>query len=397
MCIVISKCNQRQKKKKQYPKQSEKELQHYMVSTTKIRAKVPYEYEEDIFMKRRKCGNSDLVLPLLGVGCWSFGEGDYWGRQNQRDVDAVVQRALDIGCNYFDTAEVYNDGASERSLGKALKGRQKEAIIGTKISPSNTEPKILRKHCEDSLRRLQANTIDLYMVHWPIHPHSIRHFTDDESVINNPPEVETVFDTLMKLREEGKIRYIGVSNFGVQQLAEVMNTGAEIAVNELPYNLFMRAIEVELLPFCQEQDIGIIAYMPLMQGILTGKYSTPDEVPKMRARTRHFSSHRQGSRHGEEGIETLTFKKLDRIRAIAEEQNISMAHLALAWCMENSAISCVLTGARNVSQLEINAKATSISLKRELVAVLNDVTFPLLKRLGANLDYYENSSMSRVW
>ncbi len=348
-------------------------------------------------MEKRKCGNSDFELPLLGVGCWSFGGGSYWGKQDQRDVDAVVHRALDIGCDFFDTAEAYNDGASEESLGKALKGRRAQAIIGSKISPSNTTPDILREHCEASLRRLQTDYIDLYMIHWPIHPHSIRHFTDDEKVIKNPSSTATAFETLVKLREEGKIRYIGVSNFGVQQLTEALGIDAEIVSNELPYSLLSRAIDVEILPLCQERGIGILAYMPLMQGLLAGKYATPDDVPPMRTRTRHFSGSRPNSRHEEAGAEALTFQAVNRIRAIADGQDIPMAHLALAWCMANPRITCVIAGARNTSQLENNAQAASLSLQSELVDVLNAVTLPLLEQLGSNPDYYENSAMSRTW
>ncbi|MFC1712058.1 aldo/keto reductase [Candidatus Poribacteria bacterium] len=348
-------------------------------------------------MKKRKCGNSSLELPLLGIGCWSFGGGSYWGEQDQRDVDVVVHRALDIGCDFFDTAEAYNDGASEESLGKALKGRRSQATIGSKISPSNTAPEVLREHCEASLRRLQTDYIDLYMIHWPIHPHSIRHFTDDETVINNPPSTATAFETLIKLREEGKIRYIGVSNFGVQQLTEALDIGAEIVSNELPYSLLTRAIDKGILPLCQERSIGILAYMPLMQGLLAGKYETSDDVPSIRARTRHFSGSRPHARHKEPGAEGLTFAAISRIKAIAGEQDISMAHLALAWCMANPGITCVLVGARNVSQLESNAQAASLSLHVELIEELNVVTIPLLERLGSSPDYYENTAMSRAW
>jgi len=348
-------------------------------------------------MKRRKCGNSNLELPILGTGCWSFGGGSYWGDQDQKDVDAVVNMALDIGCNYFDTAEAYNDGASEESLGKALKDRRSQALIGTKVSPSNTSPDALREHCEASLRRLQTDTIDLYMIHWPIHLHSIRHFTKDESIINNPPSAVKAYETLTRLQEEGKIQHIGVSNFGVKQLTEALDTGAKIVINELPYNFLMRAIEVEIMPFCYEKGIGVVSYMPLMQGLLSGKYKSADEVPPMRVRTRHFSSQRPGSRHGEAGEEELTFETIKQIRNIADGQNISMTHLAIAWCMVNPAVNCVLSGVRNTAQLENNVQASDLSLSSDLIERLNDVTSPLLGRLGANPDYYENRKMGRSW
>ena len=127
------------------------------------------------FPPRRHCGTSDLVLPILGIGCWSFGGGDYWGAQSQREVDAVVRFAVVHGCNFFDTAESYNEGASEASLGAALRGIPRDQfIVGTKVSPGNTEPATLVKHCEASLRRLQLDYIDLYMVHWPSCPNRSR-------------------------------------------------------------------------------------------------------------------------------------------------------------------------------------------------------------------------------
>ena len=180
-------------------------------------------------MEKRRCGRSDISLSVVGVGCWSFGggPGSYWGPQEQKDVDDVVHAALDNGINYFDTAEGYNEGRSEEALGRALEGRREEAVIGTKISPSNTEPSVLRRHCEASLRRLRTDYIDIYMVHWPITDRS----------------VEDAFDTLMSLRSEGKVRSIGISNFGVRQMEEALATGARIDVNQLCYNLLSRAIE----------------------------------------------------------------------------------------------------------------------------------------------------------
>ena len=130
---------------------------------------------------------------MLGAGCWAFGGGEYWGARNQQDVDNVVAHSLDWGVTYFDTAEAYNDGASESSLGQALKGKRDRAIIGTKVSPCNCYPDALVEHCEASLRRLCTDTIDLYMVHWPIHPHAVRHFTDDAAIIENPPCVPDAF------------------------------------------------------------------------------------------------------------------------------------------------------------------------------------------------------------
>ncbi|MEM2936777.1 MAG: aldo/keto reductase [Candidatus Bathyarchaeia archaeon] len=292
-------------------------------------------------MERRRCGKSDIDISVLGIGCWSFGGGDYWGPQDQRDVEAVVQAALDCGINYFDTAETYNDGRGEESLGKALKGRRHEAVIGTKVSPGNTKPSVLREHCEASLRRLQTEYIDIYMIHWPIPDHK---------------QAKDAFKTLIELQSEGKIRSIGVSNHGVQQLSEAMDTGARIDVDQLCYNLLSRAIEVDVLPFLRQHEIGVLAYMPLLQGILTGKYCTADEVPPVRARTRHFRGNRPGSRHGEAGAEEELFEALDGIREAALNEGIPMSQLALAWVMAKPGVTSVLAGTRNLLQLQENIK-----------------------------------------
>jgi len=344
------------------------------------------------------CGRSSLVVPAVGLGCWSFGSGaeDYWGAQDQADVERVVHRAIDVGCNFFDTAEAYNAGASELSLGKALKGRRDGAIIATKIAPGNTAPTVLREHCEASLRRLDTDYIDLYMVHWPIESNSILHFGGDEDVIKNPPSTRTAFETLMQLREEGKIRHIGVSNFGVRQLTEALATGSEIVANQLIYNLLSRAIEMEIMPFCREKGIGVIGYMPLLQGLLTGKYSCADEMPIMRTRVRQFSGDRPKSRHGETGAEKETFDAVREIRSIAEEINMPMAQLSMAWAASNPAVASIIPGARNIEQLEANALAGEELLNPAIIERLNDVTDALKEELGPNADYFQGAEESRI-
>ena len=244
-------------------------------------------------METRTLTPSGIQLPILGLGCWSFGgqEGDYWGPHDDREAAEIVARALDSGVNYFDTAEGYNEGRSEAALGRALAGRRHEAIIGTKVSPNNTAPATLRQHCEASLRRLDTDTIDIYMVHWPITDHP----------------VADAFATLADLRAEGKIRAIGISNFGPTQLQEAVATGVPLEVNQLGYSLLNRTIEFEILPACQQYGIGVAAYMPLMQGLLSGRWRSADEIPQVRRRTRHFSGARPPARHGEPGAEAEVF------------------------------------------------------------------------------------------
>jgi len=347
-------------------------------------------------VKRRRCGTSGLELPVIGVGAWAFGGGDYWGPQSQSDAEDVVARAIELGCNYFDTAEAYNDGASEESLARALKGRRERAIIGTKVSPANTQPATLRAHCEASLRRLATDYIDLYMIHWPLYPQSLAKSADDAEALSLLPSTGDALAELVKLCDEGKIRHIGVSNFGAGQLAEALETGAAIEANQLIYSLLTRAIEFEVLDLCRNRGLGVIAYMPLMQGLLTGKYRSIDDVATQRLRTRHFANDR-GGRHGEAGAEAETFAALDAIRQIAAAEGESMAAIALAWCAANPAITCVLAGARNLAQLETNARAAAVVLRPQTIEQLSAATDTVKPRLGPRCDYWESAAMTRTW
>ena len=351
-------------------------------------------------MQTRQCGNSDLHLSVIGVGCWAFGgdEGDYWGAQNQSDVNDLVRRAVDLGINYFDTAEIYNNGRSETALGIALQGVPRDrVIIGSKVTPAHCYHDTLIESCEASLRRLGVDTIDLYMIHWPLHPHSMRHVTTDEKIINNPPGVEEAATALSKLQAQGKIRHIGVSNFGKRRLDEILATGITVAANQLHYNLVSRAIEDEIMPACQAHGVGILGYMTILQGILAGKYKTLDEIPAPRRRTRHFRGDSTPlSRHGEAGAESELQAALDQIRAIADEVQMPMEQLAIRWAFANPALTCALVGARNVAQIEANAAAGAESLPADVVARLNAVTQPLKEKLGPSLDYYEHTSQDRT-
>lgn len=321
-------------------------------------------------MELRPCGKSDIEISPMGIGCWSYGGGDYWGPQAQSDVTSVAHAALDAGINFFDTAEGYNEGRSEEALGVALKGRRHEAIIGTKVG--SPDPVIIRERCEASLRRLQTDYIDIYMIHWPNDE-----FPIDESMAE-----------LTKLKEDGLIRAIGVSNFGLSQLTAALGTGAEITVNQLCYNLLSRAIELELLPLCIEHNIGILGYMPLLQGILTGKYKSAEEIPPMHSRFRHFRDDRPMASHGEAGVEHELFETLRGIRNIADAENIPMSRLAITWTMAKPGITCMLVGTRNVDELTENLRAIEYTPSDDVIQQLDQLTMPLLEKMGANLDYF---------
>ena len=321
-------------------------------------------------MEMRPCGKSGIEISPMGIGCWSYGGGDYWGPQAQSDVTAVAHAALDAGINFFDTAEGYNEGRSEEALGIALKGRRHEAVIGTKVG--TPDPSIIRERCEASLKRLQTDYIDIYMIHWP----------HDEFAI------EDSMAELVQLRENGLIRAIGVCNFGVAQLSTALNTGTEVIANQVCYNLLSRGIEVELLPLCQKYDLGILGYMPLLQGLLTGKYKSADELPPVHSRFRHFSNDRPMAKHGEQGAEEEVFATLKGVRKIAETEQIPMSQLAIAWTLAKQGITCMLVGTRNTDELNMNLRVFEYSPTMSVIKELDRLTLPLLKKMGTNLDYF---------
>jgi myo-inositol catabolism protein IolS len=346
----------------------------------------------------RRCGTSALTLSALGLGCWSFGGGAYWGDCDQADADAVVRRAVELGITYFDAAEAYNAGRSEESLGKALMGIPREqVVVGTKVSPSNCYARALPVHCEASLRRLGLEYVDLYMIHWPIHPHSIRHFTSDEAIIRNPPTVAEAFSALAELKRQGKIRHVGVSNFAGSRLEEAARIFPDIVVNQLPYSLLTRAVELDILPRCHRLGIGVIGYMTLLQGVLTDLYPTLADVPPHQARTRHFSRRRSELiRHGENGAEEETAQALAEIRRIARETGLTTAELAIKWALAGQGISCCLIGARKVAKLDANVRAMAGPLSPDIIRALNAATQPLLETLGDGFDYYESVANNRT-
>jgi len=347
-------------------------------------------------MEKRICRNSGLELSVLGTGCWAFGGGEYWGSQDQNDVNNVVHASVDLGINYFDTAEAYNEGRSESSLGEALRGIPRDSfLVGTKVSPSNCYPGTLKQHCSDSLRRLRLDHIDIYMIHWPIHPHSIRHFTTDKTIIDNPPSSEEAVQTLRELQKAGKIRYFGVSNYSRHRL-EAM-PASELCVNQLPYNLLCRAIEYDAIAACRQRGIGIIGYMALLQGILADIYPTFTDIPVWQRRTRHFNSaSTKECRHGEAGAEEETRTALDAIRRISREAGIPMADLAIRWILKNEALTCTLTGSRTVVELEANTRAATSDLPDDICAALNMATKPVMEKLGNHFDYYESAENDRT-
>jgi len=327
-------------------------------------------------MEYRKLGNTNITVSRICMGCWAIAGDKVWGPQKDSDSIRTIYAALDIGINFFDTAELYGNGYSEEVLGKALSSVQREdLIIGTKVNLEHlSRPKLVRA-CEASLRRLRTDYIDIYHIHFP----------------NPEIPISETLEALEKLKDEGKIRIMGVSNFGRKDLQELLIHGRP-EVDQLPYNLLWRAIEYEILPFCVQNNIEITCYSPLNQGLLTGKFRSPDEVPVERARTRHFSGKRPMARHGEEGAESETFATIKAIQHIAKEINIPMARIALTWLLTREGVISVIVGARNPEQVRENARAADLELPPDVIAKLTKATEKLKQKLGPTPDMYQSES-----
>lgn len=329
-------------------------------------------------MRTRQIGQTDLFVSPIAMGCWTIAGDAVWGRQDEADSIATIHAALDSGINFFDTAEVYGDGYSEQVLGAALAGLRHEVVIATKFNPSYRSAAEIQRACENSLRRLKTDFIDLYQLHWP----------------NRNLPVTAILETMAALMQQGKIRAAGVCNFGVEDMHDLLSAG-RCETNQLPYSLLWRAIEFEIKEQCLENNVGILAYSPLVQGLLTGRFSSADEVPEERARTRHFSKNRPQTRHNEPGQEAETFKTIDRIRHICLDIHEPMARAAIAWVLQQSGIVSVLVGARRPEQILENVAAAELELPPEVIQQLDEATAGLKKKLGANPDLWQSESRFR--
>jgi aryl-alcohol dehydrogenase-like predicted oxidoreductase len=327
-------------------------------------------------MLYRRLGRTEIDVSVVALGCWAISTKDFfWDGQARDDSLAAIRTSLDAGVNFFDTAPAYGSGESEEILGEALGRHRPKVVIATKVPPTHLEPALLRESCEASLRALGTDYVDLLQVHWP----------------NAKLPWEPTYRALESLKAEGKIRAIGVSNFGVSYLDELRETGG-VETNQLPYSLLWRAIEFEILPRCVTHEIGVLCYSPLCQGLLTGKFAAPQEVPDKRARSRLFPAERALTRHGEAGCQAEVFAALDALSAIARQIGQPLSRLAMAWLLGRPGVTAVVAGARNAAQAAENVHAGELSLGEDLAAQLAAVTEQVKNRIGPNADPWEHVS-----
>lgn len=331
-------------------------------------------------MEYRKLGQTEISVSVMAMGCWAITGDSTWGEQDESESIATIRAALDVGINFFDTAEMYGAGYSEELLSKALTGKRDEVVLASKLNQDRmVDPSKIREACEGSLRRLGTDYLDLYQIHW-----------------NHPDALWLeVFEALENLRTEGKIRAIGVCNLGTQDMQRIP-ADLRCCSNQLPYSMLWRAIEYDIESVCIEKGLGILCYSPLAQGLLAGKFFDPDSVPEGRARTRWFSSDRPQTRHGEPGQEELTFSTLEKIQEISDGLHQPMARLALDWLLQRPGVTSVLVGARSPNQIKENARAADLALAPTTIQELTELTEDLKKALGPNPDMWQSALESRI-
>ncbi|MEM4211660.1 MAG: aldo/keto reductase [Nitrososphaerota archaeon] len=300
-------------------------------------------------------GRTGLKISQIGIGSWQIGSKYWgWGREysEQETIDAI-RRAIELGINFIDTAEMYGDGESERIIGKAIKNMRDNVVIATKVWPTHLTYDGVLKACERSIQRLGVDIIDLYQIHWP-----------------NPliPLSQTM-RAMEKLVKEGKIRYIGVSNFSLKKLIQAQEAlrNNEIVSNQVKYNMIERDAEKELLPFAEKNKITIIAYSPLAQGLLTGKYG-PENRPQDNIRKINILFDKENLKRLQPLISIL--------REIASRRGKTPAQVALNWLIRKKEVVAI-PGVKRQSQAEENAGAADFSLSedelRMIESVLNNI------------------------
>lgn len=299
-------------------------------------------------METRPLGKEGPPLTLIGFGAWAIGGGGWlfgWGAQDDADSVATIQRSLDTGVNWIDTAAVYGLGHSETIVAKALARRRHRPFIATKCGlvwddqkriANNLRPESIRRECEASLRRLGVETIDLYQCHWP----------------DPGTPVEDTWGTMADLKQEGKARFIGVSNFDVPLLERCLAV-ADVDSLQPPYSLLKREVEAEILPFCRAKGIGVLAYSPMQSGLLSGRFDparlAPDDWRRREAAFNPPLIERN-----------LAFAR--RLGEIGARYGATAGQVAVAWVLCNPAVTSAIVGARNAAQAEANSKAATLRL-----------------------------------
>jgi aryl-alcohol dehydrogenase-like predicted oxidoreductase len=320
-------------------------------------------------MKKARLGNSALQITKVGLGTWAIG-GPWefgWGPQDDNDSIKAILESFDAGVNWLDTAPIYGLGHSEEIIAKALKQTSHKPIIATKCGLvwndknqriSCLKTKSIIAECDASLKRLGIETIDLYQMHWP---------TPEE-------DIEEGYGAMAKCIKAGKVRYLGVSNFVVEQLKRIIKIHP-LASLQPPYSMFRRDIEAEILPFCAENNIGVIVYSPLHKGMLTGKFTIKSVTALPADDVRQMSPDFKTPR-----LE-INLKIIEELKSIAKRNGITPAQLAIGWTLRRPEVTAAIVGARRAGQIKETAPASDITLCADDINEIEDLLKERNKKL----------------
>jgi len=315
-------------------------------------------------MPTRQLGGSDLQISTVGFGAWAIGGAGWqfaWGSQDDNDSIAAIHRALDLGVTWIDTAAIYGLGHSEEVVARALKQLSgSRPYIFTKCGLTwNAKKEVqkvlkaasIRSEVEASLRRLNIDVIDLYQIHWPPDPDS--------------PELEEGWATMAELKKEGKVRWIGVSNFNVQQLRRARKI-APITSLQPPYSLIHREVEEDILPYCLREGIGVIVYSPMASGLLTGAM-TPERISRLPK-----DDWRGSHPDFQEPQLSRNLILVEKLREIADRHRLTPGQVAIAWTLRHPAVTGAIVGARNAAQANGVMRAGDLRLSDKEINEIED-------------------------
>jgi aryl-alcohol dehydrogenase-like predicted oxidoreductase len=327
-------------------------------------------------MNTRKLGNSDLQITPVGFGAWAIGGGGWeygWGPQNDADSIAAIHKALELGVNWIDTAAVYGLGHSEEVVSRAVKEwHSTRPYVFTKCTMRwhakgritlNHSAASVRQECEESLRRLQVSVIDLYQIHWP---------PPDDG-----PGLEEAWGTLAALQKEGKVRWIGVSNFDAAQLSRAEKI-APVTSLQPPYSILRRQIEEETLPYCEKHGIGVIVYSPMFSGMLSGG------MTRERAAVLPADDHRKRNPEFQEPRLSKNLELVAKLKEIGARHGRSAGEVAIAWTLRKPVVTGAIVGARNAKQAEQVFRAGDFRLNAEEINKIESFAGKIAKAKAAS-------------
>ena len=297
-------------------------------------------------MKYTNLGRSGITISRITHGCMELGGGPWETQADEHNI-ALLHTAFDHGVTTFDTAESYGGGHSEEVVGRAFRGMRDRVVLCTKVSREHLHKADVIAACEGSLRRLGTDYIDLYQIHWP----------------DADTPIEESMEALLKLQKQGKIRYIGVSNFDVPLLERTLGCG-QIVSTQPQYSLLERDIEKDVLPFCREKNLGVLSYGSLGAGVLTGKFKEPPKPEEGDKRAGFYPFF-------EEPFWSKTQELLKTLREIADAHGKPVAHVSINWVSQQPGMTSALTGSKNVDQAIMNAEAGDWDLTAEELAAID--------------------------